>query len=632
MRVTGKDDNPVVYPNADIAANAQVGPYQALYERSMRDPEGFWDEAARELTWYQPWDRVLDASDAPFYKWFPGASLNMVCNALERHIEAGKGRHTAIAWEGESGERKTLSYSELDREVSGFGAVLGDLGIRQGDRVAIYMPRIPEQVVAMLACAKIGAVHTVIFGGLATEALHSRIVDSGARLLVTADGGFQNGKTIELKSISDRALKGTDCVEHVVVVRRTGESVDWVAGRDHWWHELMASDVAKKACPSVHLDAEHPFFIIYTSGSTGIPKGLLHTLGGFSVDVYALLKWVLDLKESDVLFCTSDAGWLVGHTIMIYGALMHGITTVIYEGAPAYPKPDRWWEIIERYGVTVFYTSPTAARSLRRFGDELPQAHDLGSLRLISIAGEPFDSKTWFWVYEMLGGGRCPVIDSWWQTETARPMISSLPNLPVKPGSCGLAMPGVGLEIVDQEGEPVATNSSGLLLLTTPWPGIARTIFGAPERFRSQYWERFPGRYLTGDLARMDEDGYVWVIGRADDIIKVSGYRLGTGEIEAALISHEDVAEAAVVGLPHDVRGNVIHGFVVLRQGCSDHTGFGEELRQQVAQRVGPIAKPEGFTFLTKLPKTRSGKIVRRILRAQALGEPIGDTSTLEEQ
>lgn len=482
--------------------SGEVKAYEELYERSLRDPEEFWGNIAHELSWYQPWERVLDASEAPFYKWFVGGKMNMVCNAIERHISAGKGNRAAIVWEGEPGEHRTLSYAELDQSVSSFGAVLQSLGIRQKDRVAIYMPRVPEQMVAMLACAKIGAVHTVIYGGLSVEALRSRVVDSGARLVVTADGGFFNGKTIELKSIADHAVEGISSVEHVVVLRRTGKGVDWIHGRDHWWHELMAGEAAKRGSSSAHLDAEHPFFIIYTSGSTGAPKGLLHTLGGYSVDVYALLKWVLDLRERDVLFCTSDAGWLVGHTIMLYGALMHGLTTVIYEGAPAYPQPDRWWEIIERNKVTVFYTSPTAARSLRRFGDDLPRSHDLSSLRMISVAGEPIDPSTWLWIHEVIGGGRCAVIDSWWQTETARPMISSLPGLPMKPGSCGRAMPGVALEIVDDEGLPVPTNTQGQLLITTPWPGIARTIFGASERFLSEYWSRFPGRFLTGDTAR----------------------------------------------------------------------------------------------------------------------------------
>ncbi|HKZ79379.1 MAG TPA: acetate--CoA ligase [Pyrinomonadaceae bacterium] len=624
-------DSDFISPPAGSAARPGVDEYERLYARSLNDPEAFWGEAARELQWYEPWHQVLDRTAAPFFKWFAGGKTNVILNAIDRHAAGPRRDHPAIIWESESGGRRRLTYGELDRAVCRFANVLKSFGVAKGDRVAIYMPRIPEQAIAMFACAKIGAVHTVVYGGLSVEALHSRIVDAGARLLITADGGYLNNKIIELKTIADAAVCNAPTIEKTIVIRRTGSPVTWVASRDHWWHEIMESDVAGEECATEQLDAEDPFFIIYTSGSTGAPKGVVHTVGGYCVDLYASLKLVLDLREDDILFCTSDAGWLVGHSIMLYGALMHGITTVIYEGAPAVPNPDRWWEIVERYRVTVFYTAPTAIRGLMRFGDDWPSRHDLTSLRLLSVAGEPLNPSAWSWFYEVIGQKRCPVIDSWWQTETSRPMISSLPALPMKAGSCGRPMPGVGIMVVNEQGNPVPSNTEGLLLLTSPWPGMLRTIFRDPERYVSQYWSRFPGYYLTGDAARVDADGYVWVIGRVDDVIKVSGYRLGTAEVESALVSHAAVAEAAVIGLPHAVRGNVIHAFVILRQGHDPSDALAEALRQHVVRQMGPIARPEAVNIVSRLPKTRSGKIMRRVLRAQALGEPLGDLSTMEE-
>ncbi|CAN5771938.1 acetate--CoA ligase [soil metagenome] len=621
----------LVPPPKGVAAGPGADDYQKIYDRSLSDPEGFWGEAAAGLEWYERFRQVLDATEAPFYKWFVGGKTNVVLNAIDRHVAGSRRDHAAIIWESESGEQRRLTYGDLDRDVCRFANVLKSFGVTKGDRVVIYMPRIPEQAVAMFACAKIGAVHTVVYGGLSVEALRSRIIDAGARLLITADGGYLNNKIIELKAIADAAVQDTPTVEQTVVVRRTGHPVGWVASRDNWWHDLMASEVANEACPTEPLDAEDPFFIIYTSGSTGAPKGVVHTVGGYCVDLYASLKLVLDLREEDVLFCTSDAGWLVGHSIMLYGALMHGITTIMYEGAPGVPNPGRWWEIIQRYRATIFYTAPTGIRGLMRFGDTWPNSHDLSSLRLLSVAGEPLNPSAWVWFYEVIGQKRCPVVDSWWQTETTRPMISNLPALPMKAGSCGRAMPGVGIKIVNEEGETVPANTEGLLLLTSPWPGMLRTVFRDPERYVSQYWSRFPGYYLTGDAARIDEDGYVWVIGRVDDVIKVSGYRLGTAEVESALVSHDAVAEAAVIGLPHEVRGNAIHAFVILRQGHEPSGALTEALRLHVVKQMGPIAKPEVVNIVPKLPKTRSGKIMRRVLRAQALGEPLGDLSTMEE-
>jgi acetyl-CoA synthetase len=624
-------DSDFISPPAGKVAILSLDDYVKLHARSMDDPENFWGTAARELLWYEPWRQVLDRSESPFFKWFVGGKTNVILNAIDRYAAGSRRDHTAIIWESESGERRRYTYAALDREVSKCANVLKSFGLHKGDRVVIYMPRIPEQAIVMFACAKIGVVHTVVYGGLSIEALRSRIIDAGARLLITADGGYLNNKTIELKTIADAAVRDAPTIEKMIVVRRTGHQVAWVESRDHWWHELMAGDSAKETCATEPMDAEDPFFIIYTSGSTGPPKGVVHTVGGYCVDLYASLKLVLDLRADDILFCTSDAGWLVGHSIMLYGALLHGITTVIYEGAASVPNPGRWWEIVERYRVTVFYTAPTGIRALMRFGDSWPNAHDLTSLRLLSVAGEPLNPGAWSWFYEVIGQKGCPVIDSWWQTETTRPMISNLPGLPMKAGSCGLPMPGVGIRVVNEKGNRVPANTDGLLLLTAPWPGMLRTIFCDPDRYVSQYWSRVPGYYLTGDAARIDGDGYVWVIGRVDDVIKVSGYRLGTAEIESALVSHEAVAEAAVIGLPHEVRGNAIHAYVILRQGHEDTQALAEALRQHVVTQMGPIAKPEAVNIVLKLPKTRSGKIMRRVLRAQALGEPLGDLSTMEE-
>ncbi|MFN2530890.1 MAG: acetate--CoA ligase [Pyrinomonadaceae bacterium] len=616
---------------APTRAGMSLEDYKILHKHSLDEPEKFWDAAARELEWYEPWRQVLDRSDAPFFRWFVGGKTNVVLNAIDRHAFGSRRNHTALIWQSESGNERRFSYADLDREICKCANVLKSFDLVKGDRVLIYMPRIPEQAIAMFACAKIGLVHTVVYGGLSIEAVHSRITDSGARLLITADGGYLNNKIIELKKIADAAVRDAPTIEKVIVVRRTGQPIEWHATRDLWWHEVMASDSAKEICATEPMDAEDPFFIIYTSGSTGPPKGAVHTVGGYCVDLHASLKLVLDLRADDVLFCTSDAGWLVGHSIMLYGALLHGITTVVYEGSPVIPNPGRWWEIVERYRVTVFYTAPTGIRSLMRFGESWPNAHDLTSLRLLSVAGEPLNPAAWSWYYEVIGNKRCPVIDSWWQTETTRPMISNLPTLPMKAGSCGVAMPGVGMRVVNDDGIQVGQNTDGLLLLTDPWPGMIRTIFGDPERYVSQYWSRFPGNYLTGDAARIDNDGYVWVIGRVDDVIKVSGYRLGTAEVESALVSHEAVVEAAVIGLPHEIRGNAIHAYVVLRQGHEDNETLRESLRQHVVKQMGPIAKPEAVNIVTKLPKTRSGKIMRRVLRAQALGTPLGDLSTIEE-
>jgi acetyl-CoA synthetase len=620
----------MVAPPAALAAAANLRDYQAAYRRSLDDPQAFWGEVARELRWFAPWSKVLDESAAPFYSWFVGGTTNLCYNALDRHLSSWRKNKLALIWEGEPGEVRTFTYWQLAREVNKFANVLKALGVRKNDRVAVYMGRCPEQAIAMLACARIGAVHTVVYGGLSTEALRSRIEDAQAKVLVVSDGSFLNGKTVQLKQIADEALEHAPSVETCVVVQRTGHGAAMRSGRDYWWHELMSLPIASTQCPAEPLGAEDPFFIIYTSGSTGRPKGVVHTLGGYMVDIYATLKWVLDFKEEDTLFCTSDAGWIVGHSIVLYGPLLHGITTIMYEGAPAYPYPDRWWSIVERHGATILYTAPTGVRGLMRFGDAWPKRRDLSTLRLLSCAGEPLNPEAWRWFYEVIGGGRCPIIDSWWQTETSRPMISAFATLPMKPGSCVLPVPGVALDIVDEQGQPVGPGVEGALVITRPWPSMLRTIYGDPERYVEQYWSRFPGMYLTGDAARRDEDGYMWVIGRTDDVIKVSGYRLGTAEVESALVSHPAVAEAAVIGLPHEVRGNAIHAFVILRAGHNPSEALAAELKVHVGRVMGPIARPESVTFPGTLPKTRSGKIMRRVLKAQALGQPLGDLSTIE--
>jgi acetyl-CoA synthetase len=617
-------------PNPELAARAHVGDYHTLHHRSLEDPEGFWREVAQEITWHTPFSHVLDDSEAPFFKWFTGGKTNVVTNALERHLES-RGNQSALIWEGENGENRTFTYAELNEQVNRFANVLKSLGVAKGDRVAIYMPRIPEQAIAMLATAKIGAVHTVVYGGLSTEALHARIADAEAKVVVTADGGHLNGKIVELKKITDAAVADAPSVQTVICVRHAGNSINQQS-HDRDWTELMNDPEMDRPCPTEAMNAEDPFFIIYTSGSTGAPKGVVQPVGGYLVDVYSSLKWALDFREGDVLFCTSDAGWIVGHSIVLYGPLMHGVTTIMYEGAPTYPDPGRWWSIIERHGVTIFYTAPTGVRGLMRFGTEWPAKHNLQSLRLLSIAGEPLNPEAWRWFYEEIGRRRCPIIDSWWQTETSKPMISNLPTLPMKPGSCGVPMPGVEIAVLDDEGNSVPPDTEGRLVIQRPWPGMLLTVYKDPDRYVQQYWSEVPGAYLTGDAARIDADGYTWIIGRTDDVIKVSGYRLGTAEVESALVGHPAVAEAAVIGLPHEVRGNAIHAFVILRQGVEDSGDtLVNELKAHVGKTMGPIAKPESITVVPKLPKTRSGKIMRRVLKAQALGQPLGDLSTIEE-
>ena len=619
------------YPSPDFVAAANIQEYEALYQRSLADPEGFWGERAEELEWYEKWDKVLDDQDAPFYRWFVGAKTNIVHNALDRHLSTYRKNKIALIWEGEPGDVRTYSYFALNRQVSKFASVLKSLGVKKGDIVTLYLPRIPEQVIAMLACAKIGAAHSVVYGGFSVEALAERIEDAQSRVLVTADGGWLRGKIVCLKDIADEAIARQPTVETCVVVKRTGQDIYMEAGRDYLYDDLMSLPIASPVCPTEPMDAEDMLFILYTSGTTGRPKGVVHTHGGYMVFTHTTLKYVFDIKDEDRWWCAADPGWITGHSYIVYAPLLSGATSFMYEGAPNHPYPNRWWQMVEKYGITVLYTAPTAIRGLMRFGDAWPNRHDLSSLRLLGSVGEPINPEAWRWYYTVIGKERCPIMDTWWQTETGGFMITPLPITPLKPGSATRPFFGIDVDVVDDGGVPVPTGEEGYLVIKTPWPGMLRTVYQDPDRYREQYWDKFKNMYQTGDSARIDGDGYVWVIGRMDDVLKVSGYRLGTAEVESALVSHADVSEAAVIGLPHELKGNAIHAYVILREGAEGSDKLAEELRDHVGHEMGPIAKPETISFADSLPKTRSGKIMRRLLKARALGLPEGDTSTLEE-
>ena len=620
-------------PPASVVEQAHIKDYDALREEAGKDLEGFWEARAKTLEWYAPWSKVLDASKAPFYKWFVDAKTNVVHNAIDRHLRTATRNKLAFVWEGEDGTVRTFSYHALNREVCQFANVLRSMGVKKGDRVTIYLPRIPELPIAMLACAKIGAVHSVVYGGFSVEALHGRIEDSESRVLITADGGYLRGKVIPLKEIADEAVTRAGVVEHVIVVRRTREKVHMEADRDYYYDELQALPIARSAGNNATevMDAEDPLFMLYTSGTTGKPKAILHTHGGYQVGVATTLEYCFDMTPEDRYWCAADPGWITGHSYIVYGPLILGATSIIYEGAPTHPYPDRWWKIVENYGVNILYTAPTAIRGLMRFGDAWPNRRDLSSLRLLGSVGEPINPEAWRWYHRVIGKERCPVIDTWWQTETGMFMIAPVPSYPLKPGSGTKPFPGVKAEILDDDGKPVKPGDEGKLVITTPWPAMMRTIYKDPDRYVQQYWSTYPGKYMTGDSARMDEDGYFWIIGRVDDVIKVSGYRLGTAEIESALVSHPAVSEAAAIGIPHDVKGHVIYTYVMLKANQQPSSELAEELTEHVGREVGPIAKPAKIEFVNALPKTRSGKIMRRLLKARAQGLPEGDISTLEE-
>ena len=623
-----------VFPPPESFAQAahikSLGEYRGLYEASLRDPEGFWAQQAETLRWSKKWDRVLEWTP-PFAKWFSGGTLNLSENCLDRHVTTWRKNKAAIIWEGEPGETRTLTYQELLREVGRFANVLKALGVHKGDRVGIYMPMIPEAAVAMLACARIGATHTVVFGGFSSEAVRDRMNDAEAKLIITADGGYRRGNVVPLKINVDGALKGAKTVQHVVVVRRTGAPVPFQAGRDHWWHELMAA--ASPVCPAEPLDAEHPLFILYTSGTTGKPKGVVHTTGGYLLQAALTTKYVFDLKDEDTYFCTADIGWVTGHSYVVYGPLANGATTLMYEGAPNHPEPDRLWDIVEKHRVNIFYTAPTAIRAFVRWGEQWPRKHDLSSLRLLGTVGEPINPEAWMWYRAVIGGGRCPIVDTWWQTETGSIMITPLPGaVPTKPGSGTLPFFGVDADVVDKDGKSVPTGAGGYLVIKKPWPSMLRTVYKDPDRYVEQYWKKFPGIYFTGDGARRDADGYFWIMGRVDDVINVAGHRLGTMEVESALVSHAKVAEAAVVGRPDELKGQALVAFVTPKGGLKADEVLRAELKEHVVKEIGSIARPEEIRFTDALPKTRSGKIMRRLLRDIAAGkETVGDTTTLED-
>jgi acetyl-CoA synthetase len=620
----------VFYPSEEIikSANAKC---EQLYSAAEKDYLGFWENEAKNLHWFQKWDKVLDDSKKPFYKWFVNGKTNIAYNCLDVHCETFRRNKVALVWEGENGDFRSLSYFALRRETCRFANVLRSLGVTKGDRVTIYMGRIPEIVTAMLACARIGAIHSVVYGGFSVEALHERLEDSQSKVLIVADGAYQRGKIVELKKIADEALQRAATVESVLVVKRTGHEVNMEFGRDMWYHDLMSLPIAGNSCDIEVMDAEDPLYLLYTSGTTGKPKAIMHTHGGYMVGTYTSLKYVFDIHEEDRFWCAADPGWVTGHSYIVYGPLLNGATSFMYEGAPTYPYPSRWWGMIEKYGINILYTAPTAIRGFMRFGDAWVKRHNLSSLRLLGSVGEPINPEAWRWYHKVIGGERCPIMDTWWQTETGMFMITPLPCTALKPGSGTKPFPGLKMDIVDEEGKPVKDNEEGFLVIKTPWPSMLRTIWNDPDRYVEQYWSKFPGMYMTGDSARRDEDGYYWVIGRVDDVIKVSGYRLGTAEIESALVSHPSVAEAAAIGLPHEVKGNAIHAFVILRTGFEKSDKLIEELRQHVGHEVGPIAKPQNIEVVDSLPKTRSGKIMRRVLKAKSLGLDPGNLSTLEE-
>ena len=604
--------------------------YKKLLRQSLKNPEAYWAAAARELFWFKPWRKTMEWAP-PFVKWFVGGKINASANCLDRHLTGWRRNKAAIIWEGENGDERVLTYQDLHRDVCKFANVLKSLGVKRGDRVCLYMPLVPELTVAMLACARLGAPHSVVFGGFSSQAIRDRVNDAGCTVVVTADGGFRRGQIVPLKDNVDEALKGAPGVRKVVVFRRTEQVIHMQLGRDHWWHELM--DGASDRCPAVPLDAEHPLYILYTSGSTGKPKGILHTTGGYLTQVAQTTRLVFDLREEDVYWCTADIGWVTGHSYVVYGPLANGATVVMYEGAPNHPTPDRFWRIIAKHKVNIFYTAPTAIRAFMKWGDAWPRKHDLSSLRLLGSVGEPINPEAWMWYHKVIGGGRCPIVDTWWQTETGAILISPLPGAtPLKPGSATHPLPGIDAAVVDKSGKPVPPNEGGYLVIRRPWPSMMRTIFGDPERYKKQYWTEIPGAYFAGDGARRDRDGCFWVMGRIDDVIKVSGHRLGTAEVESALVKHSTVAEAAVVGRPDDLTGEAIVAFVTLRMGNTPSDGLKEELRSHVAREIGALARPAEVRFTDALPKTRSGKIMRRLLRDVAAGrETTGDTTTLED-
>ena len=628
-----QQEDRVFPPPPEFSENAHVksmAELERLRAEASADPEAFWARMAEELHWFKKWDTVLKWQP-PHAQWFVGGRINVSYNCLDRHLQTWRRNKAALVWEGEPGDSRTLTYQELHTEVCKFANVLKRSGVEQGDRVALYMPLIPELAISMLACARIGATHSVIFGGFSSAALIDRINDASCKLVVTADGGWRRGKEVKLKPAVDEALKQTPSVKSCIVVRRTGEPVHMQPGRDHWWHEQMAS--VDSACPAAELDSEQPLYILYTSGTTGKPKGILHTTGGYLLQAHLTTKWVFDLKDEDIYWCTADIGWVTGHSYVVYGPLSNGATVLMYEGAPNHPEADRFWDIIERHRVNIFYTAPTAIRAFIKWGEQWPLKHDLSSLRLLGTVGEPINPEAWIWYHQIIGKGKCPIVDTWWQTETGAIMITPLPGAtPTKPGSATKPFPGIEMAVMTREGQEVGANEGGYLVIKRPWPSMLRTIWGDDERYREQYWSQIENIYFAGDGARRDADGYFWIMGRIDDVINVSGHRLGTAEVESALVSHEAVAEAAVVARPDELKGSAIVAFVTLEGSHQPSEQLNAELRAHVVKEIGALARPDDLRFTDALPKTRSGKIMRRLLREIATsGSVAGDVTTLED-
>ena len=616
----------VVHPTTAIIAAAHIKDYESQYSRSIADPEGFWAKAAEELEWFTPWTRVLDWQ-YPWAKWFVGATCNISYNCLDRHVKTWRRNKVALIWVGENGDERVFTYGELLRQVNRCANALRALGLGAGDRVTIYLPKIPEQVIAMLACARIGIIHSVVYSGFSAPALASRIQDAEARVVITADVGYDRGKTINLKSVVDQAVAGCGSVETVVVVRREKPGVPVASSKEIDWHDWLQGE--KPVCEAAPLDAEHPLYILYTSGTTGKPKGVVHVHGGYMVGTYLTTKYVFDLKEEDVYFCVADPGWVTGHSYIVYGPLLNGATILTAEGKPDYPNPGRWWDLIERYGVSIFYTTPTAIRLLMKYGEEWPRKSDLSTLRVLGSVGEPINPEAWEWFYRVTGSNK-PIMDTWWQTETGAILVTPLPCVPLKPGSATRPFPGIEADVVDREGRSLPPNAGGFAVIKKPWPSMMRTIYKDPERYKV-YWNTIPNCYTAGDVCRKDADGYLWFMGRADDVIKVAGNRIGTAEVESALVGHAAVAEAAVIGKPHRTAGEAIKAFVILKQGQQDSKELIQSLKDHVLKELGKIAVPQEIDIVPSLPKTRSGKIMRRVLKAKELGQDVGDISTLED-
>jgi len=618
-------------PNAELRKQANISD-PGVYEKAKKDPEGFWAEAARSLDWFKPWDKVLEWNP-PIAKWFTGGKLNVSYNCLDRHVKTWRRNKAALIWEGEPGEERVLTYADLYREVNKFANVMKKLGIRKGDRVTIYMPMVPELPIALLACARIGAPHSVVFGGFSSDSLRDRINDAQSKLVITADGSYRRGQIVPLKRSVDAAVKDCPCVENIILLKRLGDaaSIHVQEGRDHWWHRLMAD--AEAYCEPEAMDAEDPLFILYTSGTTAKPKGILHTTAGYLLGASLTHKWVFDIKEEDVYWCTADIGWVTGHTYIVYGPLANGTTGLMYEGSPDWPDKDRWWSMITKYRVNILYTAPTAIRAFMKWGEKHPNRHDLSSLRLLGSVGEPINPEAWMWYHEVIGKGKCPIVDTWWQTETGSILISPLPGITTtKPGSATFPMPGINADVVDESGQSVPLGGGGYLVLKSPWPAMARTIYGDPDRYVQTYWNRF-GKdvYFAGDGCKRDAQGYFWLLGRVDDVMNVSGHRISTMEVESALVDHPQVAEAAVIGKKDDIKGEAIAAFVTLKEGTPGNADKVTELKKHVSEKIGPIARPDAIFFTAELPKTRSGKIMRRLLRDIAEGRALGDTTTLAD-